>query len=253
MSNELVEIEDASVFDGLDTNTIVKTAKSYPRKIIKFIEETIKLVTQDIETAESCFYRITQSEGPSVRLAEIVSYTWGNMHAIKRCIKNDGKFVTGQGIAWDFERNQGATVEVQRSITNSSGHAYNYDLQAKTSNAAASIAYRNAVFTVVPKIFVDPIWKKAKEFALSDIKDVQVRLKKTISRFNEYGIDTKQILTYFHKKSIDDLDINDIAEIFSTANAIKYKLIEVNQSFLIKEEKEVILPNDDEHIKKLFK
>lgn len=259
MSQELISDQGKLVRAELDMQ--ISTAKAYPRKQKEFFKTVTELATQSKEIAQSCFYRksrrsregkIIEIEGPSIRLAEIAAYVWGNLHAGKRVVKNDGQFITAEGIAWDLEKNVQITSHIQRSIIASNGARYNSDMQTCTGNAAASIALRNAIFIVIPKALIDPIWEKAKQFALSGKKDLQIRLRKTLDHFNKHSIDTKRILNFFQKRSLEELEVNDIAEIFSTANAIKEKLIEVDQAFLLEDEKGVLSSDVGEHLKNLL-
>ena len=255
MSNEITVNQGMLVRTELDKQ--VSTAKAYPRNQEVFFKSIIEIVTQSKEVAQSCFYRtsrrskgtVNEIEGPSIRLAEIVVFLWKNLHAGKRVIGNDGKFVTAEGFAWDLESNLKFTSQVQCSITNSDGIPYKDDMQAMKGNAAASIAFRNAVFTMVPKILIDPIWIKAKQFALRGKKDLAIRLEKTIDHFNKHGVSTERILNFFQKKSVEALDLNDIAEIFSTADAIKYKFLEVDKAFLLEEEREILTPDIEKDFK----
>ena len=87
---------------------------------------------------------------------------------------------------------------------------------------------------------------------MSGKKDLQIRLRKILDHFNKHSIDTKRILNFFQKRSLEELEVNDIAEIFSTANAIKEKLIEVDQAFLLEDEKGVLSSDVGEHLKNLL-
>lgn len=259
MLGELVKKQEGSLGE-LDMQLTISTAKTYPRKISDFIKLCMELATQDKETAQACYYCLPATdkrpvtEGPSVRLAEIVAYAWGNIQTAKRILKNDGSFITAQGIAWDLERNQGAKVDVQRSIINSYGKRYFYELQANTANAAASIAFRNAVFTVIPKVFIDPIWKQAKKIAVGSKKDMGRNIKKIIDRFSQWNIEPKQILTFFKKNSVEELTQVDLQRLMGIGTSIKEDHVLAEEAFVIKEEEittEII--NDVECMKNLFK
>lgn len=260
MSTELIRDQNKLEWDELDMQMTISTAKAHPRNITEFVSLTTKLATQDEETAQACFYYIPPSgqraepiEGGSVRLAEIAAYVWGNLYTGKRTIKNDGQFVTGEGLAWDLERNQGTRVQIQRSIINKYGKPFSYDMQATTANAAASIAFRNAVFTAIPKVFVDPIWIKAKKIAVGNKKDLSKRRNVIFDRFLQWDIDPKQILNFLKRNSVDELTQLDLEKLMGIGTAIKEGHITSDQAFVIKEKDTIEITNDDEHIKNLLK
>src|SRR5678816_4803120 len=86
--------------------------------------------------------------GPSVRFAEVVASSWGNIRSGARIIDIDDKFITAQGQCFDLEKNICVQVEVKRRITKKDGKRYDDDMIGVTGNAACSISLRNAVFKV---------------------------------------------------------------------------------------------------------
>ncbi len=119
MSSELISDQGKLIRAELDIQ--ITTAKAYPRDINNFITFATQLATQDEETAESCFYclppkrdqdgKMTQIQGASIRLAEIASVCWGNIHAATRIVENDGIHITAEGVAWDLETNVRITMQ----------------------------------------------------------------------------------------------------------------------------------------------
>ena len=174
MSTEITNVEIQSVTpDALSLITKaeidmqISTAKAFPRSLKTFIDKATSMVTLSEDIAESCIYSLPRGgknlEGVSVRLAEIVSATYGNIRSGARVIANDGKTITAQGICHDLETNNSVTVEVKRKITDRNGKQFNEDMQVVAGNAACAIAYRNAVLKVVPAALVSPIYEAAKQ------------------------------------------------------------------------------------------
>src|SRR5499427_10737281 len=60
----------------------IATAKRYPRSMTKLMSTAGQLVTTDVETADEMIYALPRGgkviEGPSVRFAEVLAYSWGN-------------------------------------------------------------------------------------------------------------------------------------------------------------------------------
>ena len=158
---QVTKIERAEALEALNRSEIdmqIATAKKYPRDIMASINKVVALATVDENTAEECFYSLkrrgsdgdTFITGPSVRLAEIVAASWGNIRVAAQVVGNDGKFITARGTCIDLETNNAVSVEVQRRICDKYGKTYSEDMQVVTGNAAAAIAFRNAIFKVVP-------------------------------------------------------------------------------------------------------
>lgn len=245
MSNELISDQGKLIRAELDIQ--ITTAKAYPRDVNSFISNATQLATQDEETAESCFYCLPsrsgepgnskQIEGASIRLAEIAAVCWGNIHAAYRIIENDGKFITAEGVAWDLERNVKIVCQVKRSIEYKNGSKYNQNLQMVTGNAAGAIAFRNAVFKVVPKALIDRVSENAKKYAIGDKKDLTNRVKSIFDKFSQWNINHAQILDFFKRSSIDDFTREDLEKLIGIGTSIKEGYIKPEEAFTSKEEK----------------
>jgi hypothetical protein len=135
----------------------VATARRYPRSVKRFLEEAKAIATLEPEIAATCFYSLPRSgkyiTGPSVRLAEIVASCWTNLRTSSRIIEDTGTVVKAEAVCLDLERNNGVCITVSRRVTGKDGRRYNDDMVNVTSNAAVSIASRNAIFKVVPPRF----------------------------------------------------------------------------------------------------
>ena len=158
MENETIIVQQSDMLQAINRAEVdmqIATAKSYPRDVQTCLNRIKTIATLDTETAEDCFYALrrqgTLIEGVSVRLAEIIAGSWGNLRVQTRIIGNDGKTITAQGICHDLETNLAVSVEVKRRITDKYGKTYSEDMQVTTGNAASAIAFRNAVLKVVPK------------------------------------------------------------------------------------------------------
>ncbi|HUV15997.1 MAG TPA: hypothetical protein VMW28_05485, partial [Pelolinea sp.] len=194
-------IESVEVLDTINTSEIniaVATAKQYPRNMMKAKDEIYQLATTSRDTAEACFYAIPRAgktiEGPSVRLAEIINYCYGNINSAVRVVSNDGKKITSQAVAFDIERNNRIMVEVSRRITDKDGKTFTQDMQVVTGNAAGSIAWRNAIFRLIPNAVWIDIQDQIKKFIVGDGKEMLKRRDSLIKKFNDMGITTEVLL-----------------------------------------------------------
>jgi len=239
MTNEEIEVVEAKhMHIAEDNNSIdiqIKTAHAFPRSIKTFKDMAMTMATADAETAESCFYVLPRGgksiEGPSVRLAEIVGSAWGNVRYGARIIREDDKFIYAEGMAFDLERNVAMTIEVRRRITNKYGKKYPDDMIGTTANAACSIALRNAIFKVIPKAFVDPIYKAAKQAAIGDIQTLETRRSKMIDHFGKMGVDPSRIYWAMGIVGIEDVDLLKLEQLMGMATAIKDGDMHIDEAF----------------------
>lgn len=193
----------------------ISTAKAFPRSIKTFLERAESIATVSEDVAQSCNYALPRSgktlEGPSVRLAEIVCSTYGNIRSGSRIIFNDGKTITAQGICHDLETNNCVTIEVKRRITDKFGKTFNEDMQVVTGNAACAIALRNAVFKVVPFALVSEIYAKTKLVARGTAETLPARRDKAINYLKGLSVTEKQILDVLELKKIEDIDLDKLS------------------------------------------
>ena len=141
---QVVTPDAFSLITKAEIDVQISTAKAFPRSLTMFIQKATSMATLTEEIAASCSYALPRGgknlEGPSVRLAEIVCATYGNIRSGARVISNDGKTITAQGICHDLETNNGVTVEVQRTILDKNGRPFKQDMQVVTGNAASNEA-----------------------------------------------------------------------------------------------------------------
>src|SRR5205814_31606 len=149
--DELVPVNVLGAMVASEIEQQVATAKRYPRSVAVFKRKALELATSSEEIAASCFYTLPKRRGadkvitgPSVRLAAICAVCWGNCRFAGRLIADDGKFVTAQGVSHDLESNTAGSIEVRRRVTTKEGKRFSDDMVAVTSNAACSIAKREA-------------------------------------------------------------------------------------------------------------
>lgn len=218
-----------------EIDTQISTAKAFPRSIKMFLDKALSIATVSEDIAASCAYALPRGgkvlEGPSVRLAEIVSTSYGNIRTGARVIANDGKWITAQGICHDLESNTAVTIEVKRKITDKHGKTYNEDMQTVTGNAACAIAFRNAVFKVIPAALVNDIYEKVKEVAKGSAETLPQRRAKAIKYFTDLGVKEQQICDVLEIKKIEDIDLDKLSILRGMVTLIKNNESSVDELF----------------------
>ena len=244
MENEIIEVKQADMLQAINRAEVdmqIATAKQYPRDLNAVLNKIATYATMDRETAEDCFYVLrrkdaygneTVIEGLSVRMAEIIAGAWGNLRVQTRTIGNDGRMITAQAICHDLETNFAVSKEVKRSIVTKKGNTYSQDMQVVTGNAAASIAFRNAVLTVIPKAVTKRIINEVKKVALGQSIDLETSRQNILAYFGKLGVTQEQLFNYLGITKIQEIDQQAVFELRATANAIKEGTTTIQEAFV---------------------
>jgi len=209
----------------------IATARRWPRIISAVKQRMLSYATLDEETAEGCFYtlpprkdkdgKMVRFQGPSVRLAEIALASYQHVKAGARIIGDDGKFITAQSVVHDLENNVSVSIEVRRRVTTRDGKRFGDDMIATTGNAAISFALRNAVFRVVPRALIMPVYEQAKRVAVGDVKSLVSKRAKIIERLSKYGVTVEMILNSLGVAKVDDIGLDQMEILIGHGTSLK--------------------------------
>jgi len=238
---EITKVENGSVIYGQDRANIdgqVSTAKAYPRDMAKSVSNAVFIATMDKETASSCTYSVPRAgkaiTGPSIHMARIIAQCWGNMRVEAKVIDITDKHVISQAVCWDLENNVAVKIEVRRSIMTKNGRMSD-DMITVTGNAGNSIAYRNAVYNVVPKSVIDKVYNSAMEVLTGDISDETKLIKKrkqVIAGLEKaYGVTEDEILKAVGKSKLEHIGSDEIIVLIGIGTAIKEGDTTVDEAF----------------------
>lgn len=239
-NNTLVKVETIQALESINRTEIdmqVATAKKYPRDMEKAIKDIKYIACLNPTTAEQCFYSVPrgnkQIQGISVRFAEIVLSCWGNLRVQTRIIGGDNKSVIVQGMCHDLETNSAVCQEVKRRITDKQGNMYSDDMITTTTQAASSIALRNAIFRIVPMAILETIADEVKAKSLNSIQpeEVPTIAAKMIEVFKGKGIDESLVLNYLNVKKREDITREHIYMMRTINNAIREGTVTMKEVF----------------------
>lgn len=224
-----VQIVQVDAVERANVDSQVATAKRYPRDIKRSIDNSVVMATMNQETAQSCRYALPRGgrpiTGPSVHLAKIIVSNWGNMRTEAKVVQITDKQVISRGTCWDLETNVASAFEVRRSIIGKNGQRFSDDMITVTGNAANSIAYRNAVFAVIPKAITDRIYYAAQKFITGDLSDSDKLLKVRtgiLNNFkNNYGITEEEVVKMCGKQTVNQIGADEISMLMGTIQALK--------------------------------
>ena len=209
-----------------EIDSAIATAREFPRDIERFQKNAAMMALVDEDTAASCFYALDRGgkaiEGPSVRMAEIIATQYGNLRFGSRIVEIGEKFVTVLGVCHDLETNVAAQVDVSRRITNRRGERFNDDMIMVTQNAALAIAFRNAVFRVIPRVYTEELFRacKAKVRGGDDPGKLNERRRQMIQYFGNLGVAESDILRYLRRDSVEKIDADNLVHMRGVATAI---------------------------------
>lgn len=256
---EVMQVDSAEALMAQTRSEIdvqITTAKQFPRNLAQVLNNIETLATMDEETAASCFYMLRRQgkliEGASVRMAEIIASSWGNIRVQSRIIGNDGKMITAQGVCHDLESNYAVSAEVKRRITDKNGRTFSEDMQVVTGNAACAIAMRNALFKVVPMALVKKVIAKAKKVSLGEATSLEETRKKMLDYFQKIGVDQQHLFDYLSVEKIEEIDTDMCVELRGLATAIKEGTTTVQETFFPKPETKEATQEEVDPSKDLF-
>lgn len=227
--NQDQNIIQIDAVERANVDSQVATAKQYPRDLARSVNNSIAMATMDAATAQSCGYALPRGgkpiTGPSVHLAKLIVSNWGNMRAEAKVVQITDKQVISRGTCWDLENNVATAFEVRRSIIGKGGKRFSDDMITVTGNAANSIAYRNAVFSVIPKAIIDKVYQAAQHYITGDLSDEEklvARRKKCIDFFkSEYGITEDEVVMLCGKQTVNQIKADQIALLLGITQSLK--------------------------------
>ncbi|KKM82234.1 hypothetical protein LCGC14_1321620 [marine sediment metagenome] len=203
----------------------IATAHRFPRSVDLFQKRATALACMTKAIAGSMFYSVPRGGkriiGPSIRLAEVVASTWGNLRCACRNIGEDDLTVTSIGMCHDLETNVAITMEYALRITDKKGKRYNEDMIVLAKNNASARGLRNAIFRVVPRAYVDEVCESAKKIAVGDGATMVTIRENLLKWFADQGATEAQVLHLIGKEGVPDIDTNDVIFMRAVATGIK--------------------------------
>lgn len=213
----------------------IATAKMYPRSEDKSLKKAESLACRDEDTAGSMFYSIPRGgkhiQGPSVRLAEIMAATWGNIRVQARTVDANDKFVTVQAVAHDLENNTAFMVEKRRRVLAKKGRAADDDSIQIAGLAGQSIVFRDVIFKVIPRVYVDQIYRKAQLTSVGKAESIVKMRDKMIAHFAKMGIGVDRVMAAVSAGGLEDIDMDKLIILRGMATSLRDGQSTIEDSF----------------------
>lgn len=237
-----IEVIEASQRAEYDIQ--IATAKKFPRDLQRVQSNCIALVTMDKDVAASCRYTLPRGgkniDGPTIHMARIIAQQFGNIRVDAKVKQITEKQIISEAVCFDLETNYACKVEVRRSIIGKNGR-FNDDMITVTGNAANAIAFRNAVYNVVPKVITDSVYNAALKTITGDLSDNEKLIaarKKALDFFkSEYKVTEEQVLSAMGLRSINQIKAEQIADLRAMQQSLKDGDSTVEEMFILTDEK----------------
>ena len=227
-----------------DIDVQISTAKQYPMHttpadIERFRNLAISLSTADKATAAECSFALCVSNnppkkyvnGPSIRQAEILAATWGNLRIGGRVIEVTDTEVIAQGVCHDLENNVVITKQCARSILRRNGTRYPERLVTLHGGVATSIAVRNAILAAIPKPYWQPVYGAVQNLITGGDVEMPVRVAKMLKAFGQMKIEEDRILAAIGRYSTTDITPDDLVTLVGLHTAIQEGSTTPNEAF----------------------
>lgn len=247
MEETTPEVMDGSALMSIEKATIdmqIATAHAYPRSMELFQERAIAMVTLDEETAASCIYRRPvgkeevdgkwvekHAEGKSIRLAEIVGASYGNLRVAAMLLEQTPRYVKARGMGHDLESNFASSCEVIESTVTSKGKPYSERMRAVVAKVCLAKARRDVTFQVVPGALCKGIESAARKKAIGTTATLGSRREKVVAWVNLLGIDSKRVWAALSIKGPDDIGLEELEALTGLKTAIKDGDISAAEAF----------------------
>lgn len=244
MNDEIQEAEVVSIVPVTQVEAVtraeidrqIETAKRYPRSITRFLAKSKEIIGSSPEIASACTYAVPRAGktlvGPSVRLAEIIIHSWGNLRVYSQVTDIGQDFITVRGVVHDLETNNAVSEELRIPIRTKDNKRYSNDMIATVTNAGASKALRNAVFRIVPRPFVDQLHQHAQKTATGDMATFPEMRDKWIARVTtELGITKDRVFAGLRVAGLEDVDTTLLKNLIALFNSVSQGEMDAEDAF----------------------
>ena len=197
-SEALVAVEQSRAI--AETQAAMTIAKKFPRDPIVAMDRILNACTRQT-LAEQALYTYsrggTEITGPSIRLAEALAQSWGNIQFGIRELEQRAGASTVEAFAWDIESNtrQTKTFQVTHERHTKKG-AYALtdprDIYELTANQGAR-RLRACILGIIPGDVVEAAANQCDVTLKTKAEVTPERLKSLVDKFAEFNITTAQI------------------------------------------------------------
>jgi hypothetical protein len=220
-----------------EVKAMVFMAKQFPRDENAALERILKACERKT-LAESAMYEYPRGgqkvTGPSIRLAETIARSWGNIvFGVNELEQRGGESVV-KAYAWDIETNvqqeKTFTVKHERRAAGVNKRLDDpRDIYEMVANQGAR-RVRACILGIVPGDVVEAAVEKCKETLAKNIGDIKEHINKMIKAFEAYKV-TPEMLEKFIGCKIEAFSANDLVRLGGVYNSLKDGMAKPEQYF----------------------
>lgn len=182
-------------------------AKQFPRDQANACER-ILTACQRPSLANSAIYSYPVSgmdvSGPSIRLAEEIVRSWGNIDYGWNELERNSEAATLRAYAWDLETNAYKQIVFGVPLQRTSRHSIKpLRDEREIYNHLANYAVRrmrNCVLALIPDDVVEAAVEQCRETQLTNLKLTPERIKEMVAVFGSIGVSKVQLEAKFQRK-----------------------------------------------------
>jgi hypothetical protein len=171
------------------------------------------------------------AEGLSIRMAEIVAASYGNLRSGSMIIEQTERYVKCRGFCHDLETNNAVTTETMEPTVKSDGSTFSEGMRAVVAKACLKKALRDSIFSVVPKALCRPIESEARKVMAGDAKSMEFRRQAVMTWVNKLGIDTARVFAALGVVGESDITTEHLTTLTGLKTAIKDGDIKIEEAF----------------------
>jgi hypothetical protein len=227
----VLTVSAVEAIERAEVDIAIATAKRYPRDLGLVKREMKEMATKDPKVAASCTYKLPRGgkeiTGPSIRMAEIVFSCFGNLNAGTRVVAMGDDIVTCQAVCHDLQKNNRLALEIPRNVypskkakTDEEKAAALRDARHLAALAGSKIAFREAIFGIVPRSLVTPVWQEAQEVAAGRGRSFDDARAACFEEFKKIRVSPKQICDYLEIGGIESLTTGHLQLLFAVLTSI---------------------------------
>lgn len=214
----------------------ISTAHKYPRSLSQFSKRATDMISTDEETAASCIYSRPVgggkfAEGKSVRLAEIVAASYGNIRVGSMIVEQTERYVKTRGFAHDLESNFASACEVIESTVKKDGTPYDERMRIVVAKSALAKARRDATFQVIPGALCKTLEETARKVAIGDAATLEKRRAMVMDWIGKLGIKVERVFAAIDVKGVEEIGLEKLTLLTGIKTSIKDGDVTVDEAF----------------------
>lgn len=240
MTPDVMEGGALRAIASAEIDVAIATAHRFKRNEVMAIERAKKMATLSEDVAEQCEYARDVgggeiARGPSIRMAEIMAITWGNMKVATRTIEIGRDRVSIQWVAHDLEANLMTSGELSKSIMTSAkrGTPRRFSESAITSTVLGQHATgrRDGILSLIPRALTEQVMNEVRKVKQGNAASHKARLDKLMERFDKLGVTEDRVLAVCKVKKREQVNPEWLDYLFSLGVSVKDGIMTWDEAF----------------------